>query len=125
MIANVSTSNKSRTNGMNVRTPSEISLATSYDNVSMMSANSFVSVGSEQNGSVASQDGGYNYSQHFDILSPYTSTLALKYSSADSKSSKPQPPAVWSMDVANRLIALGCNNGNIEVVFCINDNISL
>ena len=119
MIANVSTSNKSRTNGMNVRTPSEISLATSYDNVSMMSANSFVSVGSEQNGSVASQDGGYNYSQHFDILSPYTSTLALKYSSVDTKSSKPQPPAVWSMDVANRLIALGCNNGNIEVVFCI------
>lgn len=120
MIATgVSTPNKSRTNGMNVRTPSEISLATSYDNVSMMSANSFVSVGSEQNGSVASQDGGYNYPQHFDILSPYTSGLALKYGGADSKSSKPQPPGVWSMDVANRLIALGCNNGNIEVVFCI------
>ena len=26
-----------------------------------------------------------------------------------------QPPAVWSMDVASRLIALGCNNGSVEV----------
>ena len=100
---------------MNVRSASEVSLATSYDNISMVSANSFVSVASELNGSVASQEGGYNYPQHFDILSPYTSTLALKYGNTDGKLSKPQPPAVWSMDVANRLIALGCNNGSIEV----------
>ena len=112
----IATPNKPRTNGMYARTSSEISLATSYDNIYMMSATSFVSVGSEQNGSVASQDGGYNYPQHFDILSPYTSALALKYGNADSKLPKPQPPAVWSMDVANRLIALGCNNGSIEVV---------
>ena len=58
-----------------------------------MSANSFVFVGSEQNGSVASQDGGYNYLQHFDILSPYT--LALKYGNAGSKLPKPHQSGVW------------------------------
>lgn len=104
-----------RTNGMNVRTASEVSLASYGDNISMMSANSFVSVASELNGSVASQEGGYNYSQHFDILSPYTSTLALKYGNANSKSPKTQPPAIWSMDAGNRLIAVGCNNGSVEV----------
>lgn len=103
---------------MNVRrTGSEVSLASYGDNVSMVSANSVVSVASELNGSIASQEGGYNYTQHFDILSPYTSTLALKYSGTNDKSSKAQPPAVWSMDVANRLIALGCNNGSVEVSF--------
>ena len=115
MTANASPSNRPRTNGMNVRTASEASLASYGDNVSMISANSFVSVASELNSSVASQEGGYNYTQHFDILSPYTSALALKYSGTNSKLSKAQPPAVWSMDVANRLIALGCNNGSVEV----------
>lgn len=101
---------------MNVRTPSEVSLAASYgDNISLKSANSYVSVASEPNGSIASQEGAYNYTQHFDILSPYTSSLALKYANTNGKSSKAQPPAVWSMDVANRLIALGCNNGSVEV----------
>lgn len=104
---------------MNVRTSSEVSLTTSHgDNISLVSANSFISVASELNGSVASQEGGYNYTQHFDILSPYTSTLALKYSNTNSKLSKAQPPAVWSMDAANRLIALGCNNGSVEVSIC-------
>lgn len=115
MTANASPSNRPRTNGMNVRTASEASLASYGDNVSMISASSFVSVASELNSSVTSQEGGYNYTQHFDILSPYTSALALKYSGSNNKLSKTQPPAVWSMDVANRLIALGCNNGSVEV----------
>ena len=115
----VGTPSKPRANGMCVRTPSELSLTSHHsygDNISMISASSYVSVASEQNGSIASQDGGYNYTQHFDIFSPYTSTLALKYGNTlNGKLSKAQPPAVWSMDVANRLIALGCNNGSVEV----------
>ena len=105
---------------MNVRSASEVSLASYGDNTSMLSANSFVSVASELNGSVASQEGGYNYTQHFDILSPYTSALALKYNGTDNiKLTKVRPPTVWSMDVANRLIALGCSNGSIEVYILV------
>jgi len=119
MTINTASSTRPRTNGMNVRTPSEVSLTSYGDNISLVSANSFVSVASELNGSIASQEGGYNYTQHFDILSPYTSILALKYSNTNSKLPITQLPAVWSMDAANRLIALGCNNGSVEVSTCV------
>jgi len=110
---NVTNPLKQRTNGTYFRTKSETSLTSYGDNTSLMSANSILSIDS---GSIASShDGGYNYSQHFDISSPYTSSLALKYGPAERVSSRVRSPTVWSMDVAHRLIALGCNDGSIEV----------
>ena len=110
---NVTSPLKQRTNGTYFRTKSETSLTSYGDNTSLKSVNSILSLDS---GSIASShDGGYNYSQHFDISSPYTSSLALKYGPAEQMPSRVRPPTVWSMDVAHRLIALGCNDGSIEV----------
>ena len=110
---NVTSPPNQRTNGTYFRTRSETSLTSFGDNTSLISANSVLSIDS---GSIASShDGGYNYSQHFDISSPYTSSLALKYGPAEQVSSRVRPSTVWCMDVAHRLIGLGCNDGSIEV----------
>ncbi|XP_065912722.1 sterol regulatory element-binding protein cleavage-activating protein-like [Dysidea avara] len=118
---NVTSPPNQRTNGTYFRTRSETSLTSFGDNTSLISANSVLSIDS---GSIASShDGGYNYSQHFDISSPYTSSLALKYGPAEQVSSRVRPSTVWCMDVAHRLIGLGCNDGSIEVWDSTNGNL--
>ena len=62
-------------------------------------------------------ENGYDFVQHFNLFSQYTSNMALEYYTACRESSTHQPtmPPVWCMDVWNRIIAVGCGNGQIEV----------
>ena len=68
---------------------------------------------------------GYDFAKHFNLFSPFTSNMALEFSrvseggdedwSTRSEVNETPPPAVWSMDVWNNSIAVGCGNGQIEV----------
>ena len=59
---------------------------------------------------------GYDFTKHFNLFSPFTSNMALEYCSEESPEVKEhRAPAVWSMDVWNKSIAIGCGNGQIEV----------
>ena len=62
-------------------------------------------------------ENGYDFVQHFNLFSQYTSNMALEYYTARRESSThpPTTPPVWCMDVWNRLIVVGCGNGQIEV----------
>ena len=60
---------------------------------------------------------GYDFGRHFNLFSPYTSNLALEYSTQQQEdfSNEPLAPAVWCMDVWNNTVAIGCGCGQIEV----------
>ncbi len=66
---------------------------------------------------------GYDFAQHFNLFSQYTSNMALEYCIANTSSNDsflaagtcPPPPPVWCMDVHNKIIALGCKDGKVEV----------
>ena len=62
-------------------------------------------------------ENGYDFVQHFNLFSQYTSNMALEYYTARRESSThpPTTPPVWCMDVWNRIIVVGCGNGQIEV----------
>ena len=62
-------------------------------------------------------DNGYDFVQHFNLFSQYTSNMALEYYTARREGSTHQPttPPVWCMDVWNRIVVVGCGNGQIEV----------
>ena len=62
-------------------------------------------------------ENGYDFVQHFNLFSQYTSNMALEYYTARKESSAhlPPTPPVWCMDVWNRIIVVGCGNGQIEV----------
>lgn len=59
---------------------------------------------------------GYDFSRHFNLFSQFTSNMALQYCTQTSED-VPQckAPAVWCMDVRNKVIAVGCGNGQVEV----------
>ena len=59
---------------------------------------------------------GYDFSRHFNLFSQFTSNMALQYCTQTSED-VPQckAPAVWCMDVGNKVIAVGCGNGQVEV----------
>lgn len=62
-------------------------------------------------------ENGYDFVQHFNLFSQYTSNMALEYYTARRESSTHQPttPPVWCMDVWNKIIVVGCGNGQVEV----------
>ena len=62
-------------------------------------------------------ENGYDFVQHFNFFSQYTSNMALEYYTAcrESSTHPPTTPPVWCMDVWNRIIIVGCGNGQIEV----------
>lgn len=65
-------------------------------------------------------DKGYDFAKHFNLFSPYTSSMALEYCQKEGEGlgvevHETPPPAVWCMDVWNNSIAVGCGNGQIEV----------
>ena len=62
-------------------------------------------------------ENGYDFVQHFNLFSQYTSNMALEYYTARRESSThpPTTPPVWCMDAWNRIIVVGCGNGQIEV----------
>ncbi len=62
-------------------------------------------------------ENGYDFVQHFNLFSQYTSNMALEYYTARKEDSTHQPttPPVWCMDVWNRIVVVGCGNGQIEV----------
>ena len=62
-------------------------------------------------------ENGYDFVQHFNLFSQYTSNMALEYYAARKEDPAHQPttPPVWCMDVWNRIIVVGCGNGQIEV----------
>ena len=68
-------------------------------------------------------ENGYDFVQHFNLFSQYTSNMALEYYTARREGSTHQPTTspVWCMDVWNRIVVVGCGNGQIEVcaVICI------
>lgn len=76
---------------------------------------------------------GYDFERHFNLFSPYTSNLALEYSTESQIfNDEATAPAVWCMDVWNNTIAVGCGCGQIELwngctgvcVSCVNFNAS-
>ena len=62
-------------------------------------------------------ENGYDFVQHFNLFSQYTSNMALEYYTARKEGSTHQPttPPVWCMAVWNRIVVVGCGNGQIEV----------
>jgi len=76
-----------------------------------------------------SEEQGYDFAQHFNLFSQFTSNMALEYGMGDASSSgysssgvvgkgspsAPPIPPVWCMDVHNKVLALGCKDGKIEV----------
>ena len=62
-------------------------------------------------------ENGYDFVQHFNLFSQYTSNMALEYYTARRENSTHQQttPPVWCMDVWNRIVVVGCGNGQIEV----------
>ena len=71
----------------------------------------------------ADKEKGYDFVQHFNLFSQYTSNMALEYCMGDPSSGDslmegevcPSPSPVWCMDVENRVVALGCKDGKVEV----------
>ena len=64
-------------------------------------------------------DNGYDFTQHFNLFSQYTSNMALEYcvSGRGSEERAPVVPPVWCMGFWNRVVAVGCSNGQVEVSF--------
>lgn len=61
-------------------------------------------------------NGGYNFSRHFNLFSPFTSDLALEFCGELSEETPEiAAPPIWCMDVWSNTIAVGCGNGQIEV----------
>jgi len=61
-------------------------------------------------------DEGYDFSRHFNLFSQFTSNMALQYCSRKSEDvPRCKAPAVWCMDMKNKVIAVGCGNGQVEV----------
>ena len=64
-------------------------------------------------------DKGYDFAQHFNLFSQYTSDMALEYcgglSGWGSEQTGPSVPPVWCMAFWNRVVAVGCRNGQLEV----------
>ena len=65
-------------------------------------------------------ENGYDFVQHFNLFSQYTSNMALEYYAKDTahregSTHQPTTPPVWCMDVWHRIIVVGCGNGQIEV----------
>ncbi len=62
-------------------------------------------------------DIGYDFAQHFNLFSQYTSNMALEYcvSGRGSEEWGPVVPPVWCMGFWNRVVAVGCSNGQVEV----------
>jgi hypothetical protein len=60
---------------------------------------------------------GYDFAKHFNVFSPYTSNMALEYcvSLQESETRGPFLPPVWCMAFSNRVVAVGCSNGQLEV----------
>lgn len=60
---------------------------------------------------------GYDFAQHFNLFSQYTSNMALEYcvSGRGSEERGPVVPPVWCMGFWNRVVAVGCSNGQVEV----------
>lgn len=62
-------------------------------------------------------DKGYDFAKHFNVFSQYTSNMALEFC-VDEKGSEnhgPVVPPVWCMAFWNRVVAVGCGNGQLEV----------
>jgi len=103
----------------------------SHSNLSMMSnasvCGSEISTGSEflkasQMCTIPDPDKGYDFAQHFNLYSQYTANLALEYGvgrkrveRGGEQEGRRQIPAVWCMAFWNRVIAVGCSNGQVEV----------
>lgn len=62
-------------------------------------------------------DKGYDFAQHFNLFSQYTSNMALELcvSERGSEERLPTVPPVWCMAFWNRVVAVGCSNGQVEV----------
>ena len=62
-------------------------------------------------------ENGYDFVQHFNLFSQYTSNMALEYCTArrEGPTHQPTTPPVWCMDVWNRIVVVGCGNGQLEV----------
>lgn len=60
---------------------------------------------------------GYDFAQHFNLFSQYTSNMALEYcvSGRGSEEHLPAVPPVWCMAFCNRVVTVGCSNGQLEV----------
>ena len=59
---------------------------------------------------------GYDFSRHFNLFSQFTSNMALQYCTRTSEDvPECKAPPVWCMDVGNKVIAVGCGNGQVEV----------
>ncbi len=62
-------------------------------------------------------DNGYDFAQHFNLFSQYTSNLALECYVGEEGSEKKRlaPPPVWCMAFWKGVVAVGCGNGQVEV----------
>lgn len=61
-------------------------------------------------------ENGYDFAQHFNLFSQYTSNMALQFCNSKQKKSQQVPiPTVWCMSVWNSVVVVGCGNGQIEV----------
>ena len=64
-------------------------------------------------------ENGYDFVQHFNLFSQYTSNMALEYYAKDThregSTHQPTTSPVWCMDIWNRIVVVGCGNGQIEV----------
>ena len=62
-------------------------------------------------------DNGYDFAQHFNLFSQYTSNIALEYCLGERNSEEQGPtvPPVWCMAFMKRVVAIGCGNGQVEV----------
>lgn len=71
------------------------------------------------------EEKGYDFAQHFNLFSQYTSNMALEYCVGGRMCEEDVgergeelvslPPPVWCMAVRNKVIALGCGDGKVEV----------
>ena len=70
----------------------------------------------KQQSQTPNPDEGYDFSRHFNLFSQFTSNMALQYCSRKSEDvPRCKAPAVWCMDMKNKVIAVGCGNGQVEV----------
>ena len=101
---------------------SNLSMCSNLSSVSGFSAKSANSnfLNESQLSKFPDPEHGYDFAQHFNLFSQYTSNMALLYCSSNQRTSQHSSvPTVWCMDVWKSVVAVGCGNGQIEVKVCI------
>lgn len=60
---------------------------------------------------------GYDFAQHFNLFSQYTSDMALEHclERRSNEEKDTSVPPVWCMACKNKVVAVGCGNGHVEV----------